>query len=448
MNWIQPEYLAFKRELDEKLVERRRYERQLAREKSATSEIHLRLSNLIAPYMSLIGYSYEEGIDLESLKDLAQNLPELSEINSHQDTIEPDLFEMNSLRHELRNKLSMIQSSISLYEDTTKQSQTFESSLRFLNAISPIQTDGAENCICPICRSRVESLSSEIHAITNAKSELEDELSKIGNYSIDSTEHYESLKKQRDSLKRQISSINQKIESLERISKDLLSEKSLEKKAYLLKGQIETSAKYYLGAINTLASDSDISELRERIDWLEEKLKGFDIDRIYAQAESQLSELMTSICNELDFESELRPGKLVLDLKNFDFYYHYDGKEKISLSEMGSGANWLACHLSIFLGLMKLIALNKNSSIPSILILDQPSQVYFPNAYGEIDGDGSVDDNIRQVKNIFRVLLSAIDDIAAEMKYLPQIIVMEHANEEEFRLYIRKQWKRDGEKFI
>ncbi|SMG64407.1 conserved hypothetical protein, partial [methanotrophic bacterial endosymbiont of Bathymodiolus sp.] len=97
-----------------------------------------------------------------------------------------------------------------------------------------------------------------------------------------------------------------------------------------------------------------------------------------------------------------------LDLKTFDFYYHYD-KQNIRLSEMGSGANWLACHLSLFLSLLHISCKESKSCIPSFLLIDQPSQVYFPKVTKVIkedkeqkdinDDEPKFDENIKQVKN-------------------------------------------------
>ena len=47
---------------------------------------------------------------------------------------------------------------------------------------------------------------------------------------------------------------------------------------------------------------------------------------------------------------------------------------------MGSGANWLYSHVSLFLALHKYFAsLGEKCDVPSILFLDQPTQVYFPS---------------------------------------------------------------------
>jgi hypothetical protein len=115
---------------------------------------------------------------------------------------------------------------------------------------------------------------------------------------------------------------------------------------------------------------------------------------------------------------------------------------------MGSGANWLACHLSLFLALLRLNCKSAKSSIPAFLFIDQPSQVYFPTKYGLVEEGASLDENIKQVSNIFKVLAEEVASIWEDYDFEPQIIVMEHADEPEFENYIRRRWKKGGDKLI
>lgn len=162
---------------------------------------------------------------------------------------------------------------------------------------------------------------------------------------------------------------------------------------------------------------------------------------------------MTLISQRLDFEEELQPGTMYFNLNDFEFYYQHN-TEKIRLSEMGSGANWLACHLSLFLALLHLIC-KESSSIPAFLFLDQPSQVYFPRAITKItpqeqgaDPEKTFDENIIQVKNIFNVILEEIQEIKKDYNVDTQVIVLEHADEPEFNQYVRKRWTTKGNKLI
>ncbi|MEP6804275.1 MAG: DUF3732 domain-containing protein, partial [Flavobacterium sp.] len=141
-----------------------------------------------------------------------------------------------------------------------------------------------------------------------------------------------------------------------------------------------------------------------------------------------------------------KPIDLNFNIEDFSFY-HKNKDGKIRLDEMGSGANWLASHLSIFLSFLYLNLKNKKSVIPSFLVLDQPSQVYFPRSSKKEDLTDEedlmkFDDNIDQVKNIFKVLSEEIELIYINTGIKPQIIVLEHANDESFEKFIIKDWNK------
>ena len=59
-----------------------------------------------------------------------------------------------------------------------------------------------------------------------------------------------------------------------------------------------------------------------------------------------------------------------------------------------------------------------------------------------------VDDNIVQVKNIFKVIYDEILTIKEECGYKPQVIVLEHADEDEFGQFIKYRWSKQGDKLI
>ena len=78
-------------------------------------------------------------------------------------------------------------------------------------------------------------------------------------------------------------------------------------------------------------------------------------------------------------------------------------------------------------------------------MIDQPSQVYFPRTAkkSELNDSEDVekyDENIKQVINIFNVLNEEIQLIHKNTKVKPQIIVLEHAKEDDFEKYIIRDW--------
>lgn len=448
IGWESNEYFLLRRELEQKKKDLRVEEKLIEKLKINDEEFSDKIRALLKSYFVFIGMELEDGLSLKQLKEIAKNLPSVS-INS---------FSNSNLKLEIESKKAeriLLQEALSEKEillrellNNNELSHTYANRLRNIDHIinEEINEDGLK---CPVCSNQATEITEIVNSLSESKTNLINELSKIGTYKIDNSEQIESLQKERDSLKRQIGVLSSEINNLEEQDEIFIKNKSLIDQANVLKGSTDANIKQLLKQNIMVKGSASIDELKERIKWLKEKLEGFDIDKKIKEAESFLADRMTSICQKLDFETELKPGRLQFSLDDFTFYYHFNEKEKIYLSEMGSGANWLACHLSIFIALLHLNCKSKKSSIPAFLLIDQPSQVYFPRAYKDIEvSEGDLDENIKQVKNIFIVLKDELDIIENDCGFMPQIIVMDHADEMEFDTYVRKRWKKDGEKLI
>jgi len=99
------------------------------------------------------------------------------------------------------------------------------------------------------------------------------------------------------------------------------------------------------------------------------------------------------------------------------------------LWEIGSGANWLSYHVAAMLGLHELFLSMKASPVPSLLVLDQPSQVYFPRTLAkeaeEGDDPALRDEDVAAVRKVFDTLAAA----TASSQGL-QILVLDHASDD------------------
>lgn len=108
------------------------------------------------------------------------------------------------------------------------------------------------------------------------------------------------------------------------------------------------------------------------------------------------------------------------------------------LSEIGSGANWMGYHLSALLALHEFFCESDHDYVPAVLILDQPSQVYFPerwpedpdtrlNAPGEslANPTEELSRDLEGVHCIFETLVAGVQRTGGEL----QVIVMDHADE-------------------
>jgi hypothetical protein len=121
------------------------------------------------------------------------------------------------------------------------------------------------------------------------------------------------------------------------------------------------------------------------------------------------------------------------------------GDGAVPLHEMGSGANYVGYHVATFLALHEWFA-REDRPVPRMLIMDQPSQAWFPADYA---GDGShvlPDDDREALVRIYQVIMETIASPEVDL----QVIVMEHADLEEqwFSNAVRYRWRADGEALI
>jgi len=106
------------------------------------------------------------------------------------------------------------------------------------------------------------------------------------------------------------------------------------------------------------------------------------------------------------------------------------------LSKLGSGANHMCYHLATMLGLheyfLNLPSGQKINYIPSFLVLDQPSQVYFPENFGELNETTNATKKQRISKDMTdtRAIFEACNLFIERTKGKCQVIVLEHANED------------------
>ncbi len=99
------------------------------------------------------------------------------------------------------------------------------------------------------------------------------------------------------------------------------------------------------------------------------------------------------------------------------------------LWEVGSGQNWVGYHIAGSLALHEHFLAAQQSPVPAFLVVDQPSQVYFPEAWPSMDqAPGTTAQTTRSadidgVHRIFAVLAVFLDDVKGQF----QVIVTEHA---------------------
>lgn len=453
MGWGNTDFFDLQRTLESKQKELNQRKKLDEKLKISNSQLREDLYGIVSLYYTSIGKELSDEITLPDLRKLVTDLPK-SNVNSIGDqNVNEELRKIDNLIFQKKKELEVIQNLLSTIKSNNDISINYSQNINRLKSLASIDANISE-VHCPLCDQEVEGIKEKISVIKESNEILEDEFEKIGTYVNDTSNQNASLRKERDVLKKELKDLNVKAENLNRQVLKEFNTKNEYERGLLLKGRTEANAQNLLERNKLLSnSRSDYTELEAEIEELKNKLSGFNLKEELQKAQIILSDKMSAICELLDFEEEFKPGKILFDLEKFSLKYSIKDKENILLSEMGSGSNWLAIHLSTFLGFLYLHSITSTSKIPSILILDQPSQVYFPKVYKQLDEEveneqTKVDDNIIQVKNIFKVISDEIANIDVECGYKPQVIVLEHADEDEFGQFIKYRWSKDGDKLI
>lgn len=450
MGWVDGEYYSCLRELED--IERKIKVEEKLRGKAKRSESEVRESvrNLVESYFSYINYQYDCDLPLKKLKLLAQDLPMLQEISYSTNSVWKKYEELNDSIISDRSVLSGVEKRLTLLESNGDQAYSYINSLNNIQSTLTVNSlPEDKDIICPVCDSQLPHINEQLSVINESRSSLYNKIQQIGHYCEDRSEQVTALESQKSEVQRRIRISKAKLKELEVAQKEIAKKGKFRDSAMTMRGKTIAQVAEFFSRDNLISSDTDLSEARLRAIKLKDKVNSYGLQQKYNEANKFISKSMTDICDDLDFENELRPVTLHFDLKTFSFYVK-SGYQTIRLYEMGSGANWLACHLSLFLSLLHLIAKEEGSCIPSLLFIDQPSQVYFPS--GRIQKD---DKDLKEVANIFDVINEKLVNIHLTTGELPQVIIMEHAdnlslkNNVEFEDLVVKRWTEStGQKLI
>lgn len=470
LGFADQRYFMKSQELNELLQEQRMLERSLPRRELEKDIAKKKLTDATREYEAISGMPLEFNADTavsqpkETLSTLrVKKVAVMAESDAHAKLRQEAEDEERKLVSHLRIKqqeLASVESSIDFSRQYAERNS---------EAVVPESAD-IQASVCPFCNSQNDDIEEHANELADAINWLNSELSR-SSYRLESFEE-QKRKTQNEitAIKHDLTRCRQKIKTIEQQTKDLET----------VRGQYELALEAKIRVENILSELADLQrnqpdikldELKGKIKVLQADLKGnYDIDRKMANAQARIQELLAKFGERFDFEKSYTPIQLRFSLETFDLWHEPEAGKQVFLRSMGSGANWLSCHLVLFLTLQRYFCeVGKNCSIPPVLFFDQPSQVYFPS---NLDGDSEfsaneiakkdssrdkarpVDEDINAVTNLFEQLVKYCQETKNETGIMPQIIVTDHADHLKlsgnisFESLIRKRWRQENEGFI
>ncbi|MFA8341419.1 MAG: DUF3732 domain-containing protein [Rhodothermaceae bacterium] len=462
--YITQDYFILKQKIAEgekKLKQLENKQQQIDQNKS---DKELGLNSLLKGYYAVVGKPLFDKHIKVVLSEPAKYYDYLIELDAKPDSdsneavnqIKDYTFQRNKLIAEKRNnmiKINNINSSI-------------EYANQYKNQINEIvETSGANiyQSNCPFCNTKNTELLNQANELEMSINWLNNELKKTP-LLLDSFEsNRKKLELEVKDIDLDIKKLGLEIDTLYQINEQLKKNRSLEKQAERIKLKIENvlseiineSQSNYLKEIKLIKNE--LMELRKEL-----KNK-YNVENKLREAEAYINNTMNEIGSNLEFEESYHPINLKFSLDTFELW-HQKKNERIYLRSMGSGANWLYSHLSLFLSLNKYFcSRGEKSLIPPILFLDQPTQVYFPTQVKDDENDfdakkikskigesNKVDEDIFAVTNMFNQIVIHCQKTFKETGIEPQIIVTDHADkldleDADFEKFVNgRRWRTRG----
>jgi len=385
-------------------------------------------------------------LDIPDMKEGTNEaaIKELNELIAEEDRV---LLSLNTAKTRL-GKIEQLSSSVEEYGNGLVKQEDRIQSIGWLESAIKKTYD------CPMCGTTHSAENKHITDLIAIAGEYKALTSSVKSAPSKLDNEILTLRSELKELERNLSKVRQKKNYLESKSIEYATQKQSIRQIYLFVGRVEQ-------ALENVKSSSDSGELHIKLDRLQKRIidlrNELDPQKQKAKLEAAIdliSRKITQYASMLKLEHSSE--NVTLDVNELSIRFNPVSGRKDYLWEVGSGQNWVGYHIAGLLSLHEFFLASSTSPVPSFLIIDQPSQVYFPEAWPsleelpeglEIDQPKTSAD-INGVKRIFNAFSSFIEATGGEC----QIIVTEHAGAITWQgikhIHLVENWRQGHDDFL
>lgn len=462
MGIVKEEYFDVYKDLTEASYELRRVALKIPKDDKAREDVIAEFNRLLEQYQALAGKPMfdmmADEIFLKPKEALRLMLATPVSVDGLADDYEKTLNSLRDQKAKLVADLRLAIGRLNLLERSVEQANGIGTSYA---SLSVPRSTNLDNTFCPVCESHSDIPEDQANKLTQAIEWLNTEL-KLSSYARESLgQESRDLRKEITEIRLKLKNVQTSLMPFEDHEKRVAEANALEdapKKAKLL---LEIAIDKFIEN-----PPSDLKKMKEywegQVKKYQELLDKYDVEVEMDRLARDINKKMKEIGQRFHFEDTYKKGSLRFDVNTFDLWHEKEAHKKVFLRSMGSGANWVYSHLTLFMALHYQFAARADKcAIPPILFLDQPTQVYFPskdegeefeaeNLRAEDTLGVELHDDIDAVSNMFTQLAKFCDDTVRETAVMPQIIVCDHADGLElgqgynFNDFVRAKWRHRG----
>jgi len=331
--------------------------------------------------------------------------------------------ELTTLRHRL-SEMNRMRVGVDQYQDALALQR---GRLQLSSWLVSHTDDGAD---CPMCGSHTDSAKRKLAVLSERLREVEAEAGVDKEVPAAFDRELQRVTEEVGQTTERLRSVQIRKRALAGRSDEARQRQFAAQRAERFVGNLESA----LDLHRRLGSDSELVDevvrLKELVRQLEAELREQDVEARKRRALHAISNNAGRLLPHLDVESPNDPISLEIN----DLTIKVRGTERDDyLSEIGSGSNWLSYHLAVLLALHQFFLSQRRGPVPAFLVLDQPSQVYFPKRIVARPEDDEVeeveepqlrDEDVDAVRQAFEVM----GRVALDAKGGLQLIVLDHAS--------------------
>ncbi|PKP06787.1 MAG: hypothetical protein CVU10_04300 [Bacteroidetes bacterium HGW-Bacteroidetes-5] len=294
------------------------------------------------------------------------------------------------------------------------------------------------NC-CPLCESQLEVPIPTIENINNSLLSIKNDLKFTKAESPRIQSYIDTIDSQYHDIESELKKTEKSISALYIENEKARTMRDLNIRRGKIIGRVSLFLESVEHDVEFENIDSKINNIKVRIIELENSIDSENAKEILMSILNKINLQMSMWVKELDVEYENDPIRF--DLNKLTMYIDTDTKP-IALPQIGSGANWVAYHLLLIFALHQHF-IQSNRPVPRFIIIDQPTQVYYPpektNDLVEVSTDEIA------VSKMFDFIFKVVTSLSPNL----QVIITDHAflKNDNFINSVIEVW-RDGLKLI
>lgn len=446
---VDQKYFHLSQEKERLSANVRRLERQKETNKRTSENYKKNVGPVLSQLYALMGFK-DDPISLEKVlrhpqdaKDQLDRIIVPEKINHNSDAATQYYNQLKLARNQKTAELRKLQRQAASINKHIQEEERFVDNVKNFSSPKNVHISAS---VCPFCHTEKDTLRESAEKLQQAITKVSGNLAQARPMKAKFESCLVDVQRNTEDISRELTALNQQITEIEKTEKQLAEKKSLYENILMQKAKLFMLLDT-LNMADDVELEKQIKELNTQLTGINKDLKKYDVKKGLENASAKVNRYMAEIGSHFEFEASYKPINLHFSFETFDLYHLSQENDKIYLRSMGSGANWLYCHVTLFLSLHKYFAeLGDKCAIPSVLFLDQPTQVYFPNFNRDnsetfeeqksqeaeqrktLNVDQNIDEDIKAVENLFSQLSIYCNELEQKNGFSPQIIVTDHAD--------------------